>query len=85
LDGGDGAGGIALYMIAVLVSLGRTVEGAYARLLDSFGPLSMCKLSSNGRIDPLMIATGKIMVDSEHPCMSCLCTSRSRSYPSIDS
>jgi hypothetical protein len=44
LDGGDGAIGIALYMIAVLVSLGRIVEGGYERLDDSFGPLSMCKL-----------------------------------------
>ena len=31
-------------MIAVLVSLEKITEGIYARLLDSFGPLSMCKL-----------------------------------------
>jgi hypothetical protein len=44
LDGGDGAVGIAFYMIAVLVSLERIVEGGYETLDDSFGPLSLCRL-----------------------------------------
>jgi hypothetical protein len=44
LVGGDGAIGIAFYIIAVLVQLGRIVEGGFERFQDSFGPLSMCRL-----------------------------------------